>query len=534
MTSTPDNDPTQQHPSAEPVPHDGFGPLPGARDTQPAGSPVVPEPSAAEQSAAGQSAPEQIPHENPVTEHPTIPLPGSAGAESPAPAWQTAAPSAAWASQSAGDPHPGFETFTAPAPQVTHPSPHPTSRSGALVAGIAIGALLGGLVGGGTAAIVAANQPQHTVSAASTTGALTLSRSTDVSRVSAVAAKATPSVVTIEVSGSKGAGSGSGVIYSADGYIVTNNHVVTLDGAAGSSPSLRVRLSDGRLFDATVVGTDPFSDLAVVKIQASDLTPIVVADSGQVNVGDLAIAIGAPLNLANTVTSGVVSALYRGIAVGTAALPDNGQQQDGGTNGNGNENGNLPWDFRFGNPGTGDQGQSQQQQTATAVVTLPVIQTDASINPGNSGGALLNDGGELIGINVAIADNGGSSSTAGSDGLGFAIPSNFVSRVADSLIAGKQPSHGLFGASVGDASQEAQATRAGGVLSALTPGGAADRAGLKAGDVITAINGIPVDSGTTASALVRMNEGGSDVTVTYIRNGQSRDVRVTLGTLGAG
>lgn len=165
-----------------------------------------------------------------------------------------------------------------------------------------------------TCSLSAISQPQ-------TSGRVTLNNLDSATNVSGVALAATPSVVTLEVTGTNGAGSGSGVIYSKDGYIVTNAHVVTLDGAAGSDPEIRVWLSDGRILDGTLVGTDPFADLAVVKIEADDLVPIEVADSSEINVGDLAVAIGAPLNLSNTVTSGVVSALNRGIAVGSPILP---------------------------------------------------------------------------------------------------------------------------------------------------------------------------------------------------------------------
>lgn len=465
------------------------------------------QPEQPERPAQAQPGPFGQP-EQPAEVQPTTPLPGVAAAPLP----------------------PSGAAFGV-APQAENPpalGAHPKSRSGALVAGIAIGALLGGLVGGGTAAVVGANLPnQAQTVAASPAGTITLNNTDEVGTVAAVAAVATPSVVTLEVSGSQAAGSGSGVIYNEEGYIITNSHVATLDGAAGSDATIRVRLSDGRVFDGTLVGTDPFADLAVVRIEADQLTPISVGDSDRLNVGDLTVAIGAPLNLANTVTSGVVSALNRGIAVGTANLPNDSDPSDE----DGNGNSGSPWDFRFGTPGEGNQ--QQQSRTARAVVTLPVIQTDASINPGNSGGALVNANAELIGINVAIASNGGDSSTAGSDGLGFAIPANLATRVADAIIAGEQPSHGLLGASVDDSSRDTDddANRTGGLLQDLTPGGAAERAGLKVGDVIIAVNGIPVDSGTTLSAVIRMQEGGSEVTISYTRGGILKETTATLGTL---
>ena len=410
-------------------------------------------------------------------------------------------------------------------------------RTGMLLAGLAIGALLGGVVGGGVAAVVSANSKQTVVSQGAS-GSLTLNNADNVTAISGVAAVATPSVVTLQVAGANGSGSGSGVIYSEDGYIVTNAHVVTLDGADPDSAQIRVKLSDGRILDGAIVGVDPYADLAVVKVEADGLPAIKVADSNKLNVGDLTVAIGAPLNLANTVTSGVVSSLYRGISVGSPLIPQEpAVPQDGNGQEDGGGNGGFPWDFRFGLPDQGQGGEQQQpqqpQQAAGGTVTLPVIQTDASINPGNSGGALLNGKGELIGINVAIASPTSSDGVAGSAGLGFAIPSNLASRVADALIAGEQPSHGLLGASVADSTQDtdADADHAGGLLVDVTKGGAAQKAGLRAGDVITAVNGVPAVDGTSVSALVRMNAGGSTITIDYTRGGVAAETEATLGTL---
>ena len=400
---------------------------------------------------------------------------------------------------------------------------HPKSRTGALLAGLAIGALLGGAVGGGVAAVVASNVSQpSTAQGSGSNGTITLNNAENATAISGVAAVALPSVVTLDVRAGNASGSGSGVVYSSDGYIVTNAHVVTLDGAAASGQTIRVKLSDGRILDGAVVGIDPYADLAVVKVDATDLPAIQVANSDKIDVGDLTVAIGAPLNLANTVTSGVVSALNRGISVQSSLIPQQGgQSQDDGSS-------QDPWDFRYGLPDG-----SQQQQGNAGTATLPVIQTDASINPGNSGGALLNGKGELIGINVAIASTAGSSGTAGSDGLGFAIPANLVTRVVDAIIAGEQPTHGLMGASVADSSQDTDedANRAGGLLVDIVQGGAADKAGLKVGDVITAVDGVPAVDGTSVSALVRMHEGGSTVTIDYTRGGKPGQTEVTLGEL---
>src|SRR5690606_29426696 len=183
---------------------------------------------------------------------------------------------------------------------------------------------------------------------------------------------------------------------TSDGYLVTNAHVVSIDGATEQT-SISVSTGDGRLFAGELVGIDPLSDLAVVKVDSDDtFTPIEFADSNNLNVGDLTVAIGAPLGLSNTVTNGIVSALHRSITVPSSAAPD------------GDEPDNMPespFDFwEFNGPG------GNQQPRSSTFIYLPVIQTDASINPGNSGGALLDSEGRLIGINVAIAGTGATTS----------------------------------------------------------------------------------------------------------------------------
>ncbi|MGK0721124.1 S1C family serine protease [Leucobacter sp. W1478] len=416
-------------------------------------------------------------------------------------------------------PYPAF--MQQPAPQAPQPQ---RSRNGGLVAGIAIGAIIGGLVGGGAAAVIATNVGETSLVQAAG-GTLTLSNVDSATAISGVAAVATPSVVTLQVSSAAGSGSGSGVIFTEDGYIITNAHVATLSGAT-AEPEISVRLSDGTRLDAVLVGSDPYADIAVVKVEAEGLTPIAIADSDAINVGDLAVAIGAPLNLSNTVTSGVVSALNRGISIASSMVPEGADDEIAEEDPNGSNQ--FPWDFRFETP----EDQGQRQMGASSSVAVPVLQTDASINPGNSGGALLNSQAELIGINVALASND-NSETAGSDGLGFAIPSNLAVRVAEAIVAGEQPSHGLLGVSVVAASQDTDedAQREGGLIAEVVPGGAAEQAGLRAGDVITAVDGVTVDSSTAVSAMIRYHAGGSDVIITYSRGGESSDVEVTLGTL---
>nr|WP_166984976.1 trypsin-like peptidase domain-containing protein [Canibacter zhoujuaniae] len=398
--------------------------------------------------------------------------------------------------------------------------PKSKNRGGVLLLS---GLLIGGLIGGVSGGVVAANVVGNNTGSASTgVSAVKISNPDTATVVSAVAAQRVESVVTLQVRGQRSGGSGSGVVYSRDGYIVTNAHVVLAE-PGNMRPDITVRFADGKLLKGELVGVDPLADLAVVKVKADNLKPIPLADSNATNVGDVTVAIGAPLELNSTVTSGVVSAVNRGISVANSLVEDGRRAPED----NGDSERNSPFDFYL-------QPPPEQQQTPRADasrVTLPVIQTDASINPGNSGGALLNTEGELIGINVAIASTRSSETTAGSVGLGFAIPANLVKRVVDGLIAGEKPTHGLLGASVSDAAQTQGATHAGGYVAEVVPDSAAAKAGIRAGDVITAVEGIPAADGTAVSALVRMHPGGAELNLTVLRNGKPQDVKVTLGTL---
>jgi putative serine protease PepD len=361
-----------------------------------------------------------------------------------------------------------------------------------------VGGLLGGTAGGAFA-IWNLSARGLVTPGVSSPAAITVNSPLDASEITAVAASALPSVVTIEVAGSTGAGSGSGVIISEDGHVMTNAHVVTL---GAQEPAIRITMSDGRLFSATVVGRDVLSDIAVLKIEASGpFQVIALGDSDTLNVGDEAIAIGAPLGLPGTVTSGIVSAINRSITVGAAQGPD----EEGGQ-------------FDFDIPG----GALVPGQT----ISIPVIQTDASINPGNSGGALLDREGNLIGVNVAIASTGGQS--AGSIGLGFSIPVNFAARVASELITTGTASHGLLGALVTDAQAVASSTVTGAYIDSVSPLGAASKSGLRAGDIVTRFNGIPITNRVDLTAQVRTLPGGSTSTLTYVRGGNSYTVEVTL------
>ena len=370
-----------------------------------------------------------------------------------------------------------------------------------VTAALVVGGLLGGTAGGAFAIWNLSSRGLVTPGVVSPQ-TVTVNNPLQASEITAVANSAMPSVITLEVANQNGAGSGSGVIISDDGYAITNAHVVSL---GAQEPLIRVTMADGRLLPATVVGRDVLSDIAVVRIEGEGpFTPIALGDSDALNVGDEAIAIGAPLRLAGTVTSGIVSAVNRSITVGASEVP-------------GEEDGQFDFDVPggFGNPG----------QT----ISIPVIQTDASINPGNSGGALLDRQGRLIGINVAIASTGGQNS--GSIGLGFAIPANFAVRVANELILEGRASHGLLGALVTDAQAVAEASVTGAYIESVTPSGAAAKAGMRAGDIVTRFNGIPITNRVDLTAQVRTLPGGTLATVTYVRGVTSYTVEVELGEL---
>ncbi len=428
---------------------------------------------------------------------------------------------------------------TSPAPAETQPLtaeqatpvavPRRSSRV-PVVAALVVGALVGGVSGAGVAAwAVSSNQGSSTVAAPKAQN-ITVNNTDKVNLISAVAAKAEPSVVTINVTGTSQAGTGSGIILTADGYILTNTHVVTLDGATASG-KIQVTASNGQLYDATVVGTDPIVDLAVIKLKnASGLQPAQFANSSKLNVGQTAIAIGAPLGLSNTVTSGIVSSLNRSITIASSAVPNSSSSDSSGGGST-----SSPFDFWNFNNGNGNGGSTgSQSSTATATISLPVIQTDAAINPGNSGGALLDSDAKIIGINVAIASAGSTTdatSQSGSIGVGFAIPANLAQRVASELMANGKATHGLLGASVADIAATDSSTTVGAEIKAVTAGGAADKAGLKAGDVVTAFNGVPITGSTDLTAQVRFLAAGASSTMTYERGGKSTTVDVTVGAL---
>ena len=391
---------------------------------------------------------------------------------------------------------------------------------GTLVASI----LAAGLVGGGVATVGAGELFGNTGSSASTVGSnsqpgtVIVNNKDDVNSITAAAVKASPSVVTISATSGSSGGTGSGIVLDDQGHILTNTHVVTLDGQTANA-TLEIRTSDGKVLPAKLVGTDPLSDLAVIKVDdTSGLTPATLGDSSKLNVGDTAIAIGSPLGLTGTVTDGIVSTLNRTISVASSAAPKGGDNSQGGDQG-----------FQFAPPGGGQS----QQNTGEGSIAINVIQTDAAINPGNSGGALVNTKGEIIGVNVAIASAGSGTSTSqsGNIGVGFSIPINNAKRVAQELINSGKASHGQLGVSVKAKASSGASSEfsVGADVATVDPNSAAGKAGIKVGDVITKFNDLTIGEPNQLTAAVREQPAGSSVKITVQRGGKEQTFDVTLG-----
>jgi putative serine protease PepD len=278
-------------------------------------------------------------------------------------------------------------------------------------------------------------------------------------------------------------GSGSGIILSDTGEILTNNHVVALADGGGT---ITVSFNDGSTASASVVGTDPVTDLAVIQAKGvSGLTPAKIGNSDNLDVGQGVVAIGSPFGLEATVTSGIVSSLNRPVSVG--------EPTQGATN-----------------------------------TTYPAIQTDAAINPGNSGGPLVNLAGQVIGVNSSIRTASSSSvEQGGSIGLGFAIPITKVLPVVEQLRNHETPTHARLGVSVSN-SVDNSGLVIGASIESIVPGGAADDAGLKAGDVVTEVNGQPVTGLESLVATIRGYRPGDKVTLTVVRGGDTQQVSATL------
>ena len=320
-----------------------------------------------------------------------------------------------------------------------------------------------------------------------------------------VAQTVSPAVVTISVSAQNSSGIGSGAIVDSAGNIVTNYHVIS--SVVDGSGRIQVTLTDGRIYEAKIVGTDKSTDLAVIRLAnpPSDLVAAQFGQSADLKVGQPVMAIGSPLGLSNTVTTGIVSALNRPVQVQASES----QNQD---------NSKDPF------------GQLQQQGNQSQSITTNAIQVDASINPGNSGGPLFNEHGQVIGINSSIASlSSSSNSEAGSIGLGFAIPSDLVVSVVNQLIQNGTVDHARLGVTVSTgAARVGNDTRAGAQISGVSQGSGAEAAGLKAGDVITKIDGNTVTSAQSLVGYVRRYTGGQEVSVTYVRDGVENTAKVTL------
>ncbi|MGW2833064.1 trypsin-like peptidase domain-containing protein [Streptomyces sp. NPDC001286] len=520
--------PPVQHPAATPA-HRTTTPTPhGAPPPPDAGTrPTLASPLPAE--AAHQAQPTSAPPPGTVlpgqpmptpasplavdTAHQGLPAPASPAdtvhqappVPAPAPPADAAHPGsptpANGASPSATDPWRNYDPWAQP------PTPAPLQQTGAPLVGagprrgrrvLVLGALVLALVAGGVGGVIGAYLERN-----GGVGAVELpqagkepaGRAPD--SVAGIAARALPSVVTLHVTGAEESGTGTGFVLDGLGHILTNNHVVE---PAKSGGRITVTFNSGDTAKATVVGRDSGYDLAVVKVSGvSGLKPMPLGNSDNVQVGDPVVAIGAPFDLAGTVTSGIISAKERPITAG-------GDSADG-----------------------------------TDVSYVDALQTDAPINPGNSGGPLLDSRARVIGINSAIrsADDGSDSGSgqAGSIGLGFAIPVNQAKRVAEELINSGHATHPVIGVTLdmsysGDGARVG--TKASGGGPAVTAGGPGDKAGIEPGDVITAVDGQRVHSGEELIVKTRAHRPGDRLEVTLRRDGKEKRISLVLGSSGSG
>ena len=299
--------------------------------------------------------------------------------------------------------------------------------------------------------------------------------------VAGIAARVSPSVVSIEVSKGNNGGSGSGFFLDSNGHILTNNHVISLAATAGAS--IQVKLANGKNYDAELVGRDVSYDLAVIKIAVTDAPALQLGDSDKIQVGDGVIAIGSPLGLTGTVTSGIISAKNRPV-----------------TSGSGTRESSF----------------------------INALQTDAAINPGNSGGPLVDLSGAVVGINSAIATTGsGFGGQSGSIGLGFAIPINQARKTADQLIKNGSSTYPIMGVSL-DTRYTGVGAKIPDEVGSVSPGGPADRAGIKPGDIIIEIDGKAVDTADEAIVMVRSRNVGDKIKIKFKRLGATKEVSLVL------
>ncbi|MCW2766613.1 MAG: peptidase and chymotrypsin/Hap [Nocardioides sp.] len=377
-----------------------------------------------------------------------------------------------------------------PATPLSQPQPRPRGRTAFAASVVAASLLVGGASGVGGAAAWTSSHQDATTSSTVTSGASTSpvvntpAAPTVPGSVEQVAKDVLPSVVKITVTGAQQAGSGSGIILSADGQILTNNHVVEI---AGSSGTITVSFNDGSNAKAKVLGTDPLTDTAVIQAEnVSGLTPATIGQSSNLQVGQAVVAIGSPFGLDSTVTSGIVSALDRPVDVGT----------DG-------------------------QGNS---------TVYPAIQTDAAINPGNSGGPLVDMNGHVVGIDSAIQSTSSSTSQqSGSIGLGFAIPIDEVMPIIQQMINGQTPTHARLGITVSDVSTgSGAAVTEGAKVQNVSSGSTAQSAGIAVGDVITKVDDHLITGADSLVATIRSYRPNDRVTVTYEHGGQTKTADLTL------
>ncbi len=360
-------------------------------------------------------------------------------------------------------------------PEPPQPTPATTSsrRPGwfAVVATAGVAGLLGALVG-----VQLAPAPAASTTEATGAESTVLDTTTPVGRapesIAGIADAALPSVVSI----STATGTGSGFIITDDGYIITNNHVIADSGDRG----VQVALQDGRTVEADLIGTSPAYDLAVLDVDLTGLTPLALGDSEEVVVGDPVVAVGSPLGLDGTVTSGIVSATNRPVSAG-------------------------------------GQGETS---------FISAIQTDAAINPGNSGGPLLDVQGRVIGVNSSIAALGSFGGQAGSIGLGFAIPINQTRVTAEQIIAEGEASYPVIGATL----QMDPTASDGSVIGEVVPGEPAAEAGLRSGDRVVALDGQPVRGSDELIVAIRAKQPGDTVSVSFVRGQQEETVEITLGS----
>jgi putative serine protease PepD len=365
------------------------------------------------------------------------------------------------------------------APPAPAAAPDKRRGFGTVIAAAALAAVVGAGAGVGSYVTLVADRGPASAPISVNTAPASQTPELD-GTVAAAAAKIQPSVVTISVAAGNSSGVGSGVVLDADGHILTNNHVVE---GAGSSGTVTVTFANGSTAEAQVVGTSASNDLAVIKVPASsDLVPATFGESLALQVGQAVVAAGAPLGLTESVTSGIVSNTARPVRSGTE----------------------------------GD-------------AVYLAVQTDAAINPGNSGGPLVDLNGSVVGINSSIATTGSSGGQSGNIGIGFAIPSDLAIRVASEIIADGRSVDSALGVNVGGNDSSAAST--GVSLQEVTEGGAADQAGLQSGDVVTKLNDFETTSPDGLIAAVRFYAPGSEVTVTYTRDGgDPQTATVTLGT----